>query len=270
MPARKPLAHLIQPDIAWESANATFARVESLLAGATISPGDLILLPEMFATGFSFNVSATAAAATDTFSFLTHLCDRSGAWVQAGRTLAGPGGLGLNVMTVLEPDPQGRGPRRVCEYTKIHPFGGEAATFAPGARVDQWRWSAAGLNVCPAICYDLRFPELFRRGMLAGAQLFALGACWPAVRHAHWRALLIARAIENQAFVLGCNRVGADPAPPLAGGFAYAGGSMVVGPRGDILGELDSREGVLSVEIDADAVHTWRTQFAAWKDTRLI
>jgi predicted amidohydrolase len=123
----------------------------------------------------------------------------------------------------------------------------------------------------PATCYDLRFPELFRDGLRAGAEVIALGACWPSVRHAHWRALLIARAIENQCFVLGVNRVGDDPAQIGAGvgqvaGLRYLGGSLVVSPMGDVLGELGADEGVLSVEIHAQSVRDWRSKFRAWKD----
>jgi predicted amidohydrolase len=122
---------------------------------------------------------------------------------------------------------------------------------------------ARALTVCPAVCYDLRFPELFRRGLLAGAGAFAIGANWPAARAAHWRALLVARAIENQAFVLGVNRTGSDPH------LVYAGGSIALGPKGEVLGELGATPGVLTVEIDPLAVREWRDTFPAWKDARL-
>jgi predicted amidohydrolase len=118
--------------------------------------------------------------------------------------------------------------------------------------------------VCPAICYDLRFPELFRLGLLKGAEVYALGANWPDARQAHWRALLIARAIENQAFVLGVNRTGRDPH------LNYAGGSIAVGPQGEVLGELAAEEAVLSVEIAPREVHAWREKFPAWKDGKLL
>jgi predicted amidohydrolase len=94
--------------------------------------------------------------------------------------------------------------------------------------------------------------------------LFAIGACWPDSRHAHWRALLIARAIENQAFVLGVNRTGKDPA------LSYAGGSIAVGPRGEVIAELGAEERVLSVEIQPSALREWRSKFPAWKDGRLL
>lgn len=118
------------------------------------------------------------------------------------------------------------------------------------------------LMVCPAICYDLRFPELFRAGLALGAQAYALGANWPAERAHHWRALIIARAIENQAFVFAVNRVGCDPA------LEYAGGSLIVSPMGDVLAEGDDTVRVISAEISPGEVHAWREKFPAWRDGR--
>lgn len=96
-----------------------------------------------------------------------------------------------------------------------------------------------------------------------GAELFAIGACWLDTRQAHWRVLAMARAIENQAYVLAVNRTGPDP------NANYIGGSIAVGPHGDVLGELGAEEGVLSVEIDRDEVRRWREKFPAWKDSKL-
>lgn len=256
-------AHLVQIDPRWEDKAANFERVKSLLGGARVERGDLVLLPEMFDTGFSMNTAVTADTDGRTLAFLTDLARGLGAYVQGGRTVrSGEDGLALNAMVIAGPDGT-----VVDEYHKIHPFslGREHESFAGGKRVFTYRWGQEGsaLSVCPAICYDLRFPELFRAGLSQGAHMYALGACWPESRQAHWRALLIARAIENQAFVLGVNRTGSDPT------LKYTGGSIAVGPRGDILGELDNREGVLSVEIDPREVHSWREKFPAWKDRRL-
>lgn len=257
-------AHLVQSDPRWEDKPANFEQVRSLLGGATLSRGDLVLLPEMFDTGFSMNTAVTADQDGRTLAFLTKLATDLGVYVQGGRTVrAGEDTLASNAMVIVAPDGG-----RIDEYFKIHPFslGREHEAFVGGTRVLTYRWGEgeSALSVCPAICYDLRFPELFRLGLTRGAQVYALGACWPESRQAHWRALLIARAIENQAFVLGVNRTGADPA------LKYVGGSIVVGPRGEIMGELDAREAVLSVEIDPREVHSWREKFPAWKDARLL
>jgi omega-amidase len=257
-------AHLVQVDIAWEDPGANHEAVRRMLDRVDVAPGDLILLPEMFATGFSFNVEKTNDKAGATLAFLEELANDFRAVVQGGRTVAACHACSAsNVMTVMAP-----GSRLLAEYRKIHPFMKEAERFEGGRDVVTFPW--AGLTICPAICYDLRFPELFRLGMKKGAEAYSVGACWPSVRHIHWRTLLIARAIENQAFVLGCNRTGADPARDNAPPLQYAGGSIAIGPKGEVLGELDEKPGVLSVKIDAAEVRNWRGTFPALRDVKLI
>lgn len=239
-----------------------------------------MLLPEMFSTGFSLNIHTTADTGGVVLDYLRGLARDHGVWVQGGRTVLQPGlSTARNEAAVLSPDGQ---VARI--YHKIHPFsfGREPERFTGGTDVVIYDWVAprpdqpaiergerieAGMadriRVCPAICYDLRFPELFRRGLAVGAECFALGACWPRARQEHWRVLLVARAIENQAVVLGVNRTGRDPT------LEYAGGSIAVGPRGEILGELGDQEGVLSVRVEPTSVREWRATFPAWKDRRL-
>lgn len=257
-------AHLVQLDIAWEDPARNFARVAALLDAARPDRGDFILLPEMFDTGFSFNIETTADSGA-TLEFLSGLARRLGVCVQGGRTVR-EADRATNRAPIFGPDGG-----RLAEYGKIHPFsyGRETERFDGGTEVVTWRWGsgpteAAPLTMCPAICYDLRFPELFRLGLMKGAEAFAIGANWPDARQAHWRALLIARAIENQAFVLAVNRTGRDPH------LAYAGGSIAVGPRGEVLGELQAEERVLSVAIDPGEVRSWRQTFPAWRDIRLM
>lgn len=257
-------AHLVQMDIAWEDRPANFARVETLLDGVDVRPGDFVLLPEMFDSGFSVNVSATADKSGETLDFLRRLAEDLGVYVQGGRTVHGCGcAKAENRASVLAPNG-----RLVCEYSKIHPFsfGRESEAFEGGRHVETWEWRADEERtlVCPAVCYDLRFPELFRIGALRGAEVLALGANWPDARQHHWRALLIARAIENQAVVLGVNRVGRDPH------LNYIGGTIAVGPKGETLGELKDEEGVLSVDVDVQAVREWRRVFPALSDARLL
>ncbi len=272
-------AHLVQFDIAWEDKGANHARVLDLLDAVDVREGDLILLPEMFDTGFSMNTKATADRGGVTLAFLVDLADDLHAFVQGGRTLHDcHGALASNVMTIVDPGTDGPNDARVVgEYAKVHPFslGREHEAFAGGERVLTWDWIGPAngdkdaLKVCPAICYDLRFPELFRNGLRLGAECFAIGACWPRARHHHWRALLIARAIENQAYVLGVNRVGRDPNGAFGTGLEYGGGSIAISPTGEVLGELGDAQGVLSVEVDPAGVRRWREKFPAWKDHRL-
>jgi predicted amidohydrolase len=263
-------AHLVQSDIAWEDKGENFRRVAAMLDGARVERGDLVVLPEMFDTGFSFNLDRTHDGDGRTLEFLRALSRRLGATVQGARTVLGSDGRGRNRATVTGPDGE-----VLVEYDKIHPFsyGRESRYFSGGESVVTYPWTrgatdAAGAceraTVCPAICYDLRFPELFRRGLAMGAEVFAVGANWPAGRAMHRRILLLARAIENQAVVLGVNRVGRDPS------LEYAGGTIAIGPKGDVIAELGAEPGVLSVDVDLGGVRAWREEFPAWKDARLL
>lgn len=259
--------HIVQSDIRWHDKAANHEHVRQLLDPIDIAAGDLILLPEMFDTGFSFAIEATNDKRGETLQFLLDLADDTGAMVQGGRTFAAchqQACSARNLMSVVAP-----GQKLICEYAKQRLFtpAGEHKSFEPGRETITYPW--AGLTVQVAICYDLRFPELFRSGLRAGAQAIALGACWPSVRQHHWRSLLIARAIENQAFVFAANRVGNDPSKPDGSpGLPYAGGSIAIGPKGEILAEAnsDGKTCVLSVEVDAEAVRAWREQFPAWRE----
>lgn len=265
-------AHLVQFDIAWEDKPSNRRTVDRLIDRAGVTAGDLIVLPEMFDTGFSFNLDCTADSDGGTLEYLKSLALRTGAVVHGARTVVGPDGRGRNMATIVGKGDSksqagaGAGAGLIGEYAKIHPFPlgmpSESERFGPGRDVMLYEWG--GLRVCPAICYDLRFPELFRRGLLAGAEVFAIGSNWPANREFHRRTLSIARAIENQAFVLSVNRIGRDPS------LEYPGGTLAISPRGEVLGELGADEGALSVEIDPGDLRRWRSVFPAWKDHRLL
>lgn len=255
-----PRVHLVQMDIAWENPPANHARARSLIEAARVSAGDLVLLPEMFDTGFSFNTSVTADTHEHTLSFMQSLATEHAVFVHGGRTRPTSPTTFHNVVSIFAPSAA----IPLCEYSKQHLFGREGVYIAPGHDAATYPW--AGLTIAPAICYDLRFPEVFREGLKAGADAFSVCACWPNVRKEHWRALLIARAIENQAFVFACNRVGRDP--ESAGGLAYDGGSMVVGPKGEILAEAGPAECVLSAEVEIGRVREWRGVFPAWREVR--
>jgi len=262
-------AHLLQMDIAWEDREANFAKVRDMLDQVIPAPGDLIVLPEMFDSGFSLNTERTADSQNVTAHFLLDLAREHQVVVHGGRTVLPTGSetgqsghpKAENRAFIARPDGSS------IEYAKIHPFsfGREHERFQGGSTVLTFPWTVGetSLTVCPAVCYDLRFPELFREGLRQGAEVFVLGANWPAARHEHWRALLIARAIENQAYVIGVNRCGSDPH------LEYAGGSMAIDPRGRILAELDDTEQQASVEIDPAVLRSWREDFPAWRDRRL-
>ena len=255
-------AHLVQLDIVWEDKNANHARIATLLAAASVEPGDLVLLPEMFDTGFSINVERTAADPERSILFLSELARQHRVSCCASVAVMERDGWARNRACVIGPDG-----KSICTYDKVHPFsyGQESRRFAGGteSRCCSVPLGSTRVLACPVVCYDLRFPELFRLGLERGAELFMVVANWPRERAEHWRTLLLARAIENQAIVLGVNRAGADP------NLAYAGGSIAIDPRGRILGEAGPGEGVLSVVLDPAWVRTWRDKFPAWRDRRI-
>ncbi|MCW5766898.1 MAG: hypothetical protein KIT68_13095 [Phycisphaeraceae bacterium] len=259
-------AHLVQSDNAWEDKTENFARISRLLDAAPIAPGDLVVLVEMFDTGFSFNLSKTADTDGRTLEFIRGTAAGRGVTLQGSRTVLGPEGKGRNRVTVAGPDGS-----VLCEYDKIHPFsfGREGEHFIGGTEVTTYRWG--GTVVCPLICYDLRFPEAFRAGMRMGAEVFTVPANWPAPRKTHRRALGIARAIENQAYVLCVNRVGQEPPTQGGGGVTYDGGSYAADFMGEIVADGDDgRSRVLSVGLDLQGLRRWREKFPALRDARLL
>jgi len=254
-------AHLIQLDISWEDKHANYEGVRRHLDQCGPKQGDLIVLPELFDVGFTLNTQVANDSSGETLAFLQQLANETKCYIHGSRATRDPDAShALNNATICAPSHD----TPICEYAKIHPFsfGRESESYVGGQSLKHYDWNA--LRVCPAVCYDLRFPELFRLGVREGAHVFALGANWPSHRQSHWRTLNIARAIENQCFVLAVNRCGNDPHLP------YAGGSIAIDPKGTILGELDDTEAVLSVEIDPSILHEWRTTFPALNDISLI
>jgi predicted amidohydrolase len=120
-----------------------------------------------------------------------------------------------------------------------------------------------GWNVQPTICYDLRFPELYRATGVRGAELICVIANWPAARESHWLTLLKARAIENQAYVAGVNRCGRDP------NVEYSGRSQIIDPRGEVVADAGSAETIIAAELDREALRAYRAKFPALNDARL-
>ena len=254
MPAIR--VHAVQFDIAWEDKAASFQKVRTLVGAARPEPGSLIVLPEMFSSGFSMNLAATRQRAErEDETFLASLARKHDAFVIGGVVSPGSGEKGRNESVFVAP-----GGEVLARYTKIHPFslGGETAGHEFGTEIVTAEWG--GFVVAPFVCYDLRFPEIFRAAAKRGANLFVVIALWPAKRQQHWLTLLQARAIENQAYIIGVNRVGAEPL------YQYAGRSVVVDPQGMIIADAGESEQVLTATIDADVVSAWRRDFPALQD----
>ena len=248
----------VQFDILWENKPANYARLRELLATEMLPAGSLVLLPEMFSTGFSMNVDAVAEGSPSaTSEFLAQTARELGVFVLGGLVTRRADGRGRNQAVAFSPEG-----KEVARYHKMQPFtlGGESQHYAAGKEIATFSWQ--NLVVAPFICYDLRFPEIFRRAVRQGAQLFAVIANWPTPRIHHWLTLLQARAIENQAYVAGVNRCGTDPQQ------TYSGRSLIVSPRGEILADADEGERVVSAEVDLAGLLAYRTEFPALQDMR--
>jgi omega-amidase len=245
-----------QLDIAWEDKSSNYEKVQRLLRRSEVSRGDLVVLPEMFPTGFSMNTGATCEGTpSETEIFLHDRAREHQLYLLGGLVNKGPDDRPRNQAVVYSP--QGE---LLVRYSKIHPFtlGGEAACYAAGDQLVNFQWGKC--LVTPFICYDLRFPEIFRSAVSRGTQLFAVIANWPVKREKHWVTLLQARAIENQAYVVGVNRCGNDPK------HSYSGRSMILDPHGNILAEIGNEEGLIQAEVDLGVVENWRKEFPALQD----
>lgn len=241
---------------AWHDKPGSQAIVEAMVEAAQPPPGTLVVLPEMSDCGWTMDTEA--ATRGDSLGWAAACAARWRTWVQIGfarRVDRAPGHA--NATAIVHPD--GRiGP----VYEKMHPFGftEEPRFYAAGDEIVLDR--IEDFQVAPSICYDLRFPELHRLATAGGAEVLSIIANWPTVRIHHWRALVIARAIENQAFVIAVNRVGSDPS------HAYGGHSMLVSPRGEVLAEGGEDATTLQAEFDRAELLRYRDDFPAHADRR--
>ncbi|MBE8471405.1 carbon-nitrogen family hydrolase [Streptomyces justiciae] len=252
-------ASLIQIDVNEdESVESRRRRVASLVraqAGA-----DLVVLPELWTTGaFAYEGFGSDAEPVDgpTHEAMAKAASDAGVWLHAGSIpeRADDGTL-YNTSLVFSASGD-----LIAAYRKIHRFGfdkGEAVLMGAGRELVTVRLPETTLGL--GTCYDLRFPELFRGLVDAGAETLVLPAGWPERRRAHWTLLAQARAVENQAFVLACGTAGTHAGVP------QAGHSIVVDPWGEVLAEAGAGEEVLTVEFDPGKVATTREQFPALKD----
>jgi len=230
---------LVEIDTLWRDPAGNRARLSALLPAA-----DAAVLPEMAFTGFDVDAEPDAEAEP----FLCRLARERAMWIAGGAVGPGP----TNIALAVRPDGT-----LAARYAKLHPFSyaGEDRRFRRGDDLPVFDFG--GIRAAAFVCYDLRFPEAFREAALRGAEIFLVIANWPARRVDHWKTLLRARAIENQAYVLGVNRIGRDPHE------VYESSSLAVGPRGEVL-----HEGAGVVEVNAEAVRKWRAEFPALRDVR--
>jgi predicted amidohydrolase len=240
----------LQFDIAWEDKRANFTTVRRLLEAARFPENTLVALPEMFATGFSMRADAVAESyGAETELFLATTAKDFGLYLVAGAAMRGKDGKARNKALIFSPEA-----KLIAYYAKMRPFtpGGEKDFYAPGKEVTSFLWGEC--NVSPFVCYDLRFPELFREAAKAHRpELFVVIASWPEKRILHWIRLIQARAIENQSYVLAVNRIGKDPY------YEYLGRSMIVDPDGEIIADAVSKEGWIKANLDLEKLTKYRS-----------
>ena len=249
----------LQLDIVWENKTANFDHVRRLLKGAAPGRDSLVVLPEMFATGFTMNTDAMAEPyGGETEQFLAGIAREFGVCLVAGAPMRGRDGRARNKALVFSPSGE-----LLAFYAKMRPFtpGGESKHYAAGERPAVFDWQ--GWKIAPFVCYDLRFPEIFREATAAHQpHLFTVIANWPVKRIHHWVRLLQARAIENQAYVVGVNRVGRDPQ------HVYSGRSVIVDYHGEILVDAGDGEGCISSPLDLNALVKYRADVPFLADMR--
>ncbi len=239
----------LQLDVAWENKPANFAKVEQLLTEASPPKDSLVVLPEMFATGFTMNEAAFAERyGGQTEQFLGRTAKTFSVFLLAGAAMRGRDERARNKALVFSPSGE-----LLAFYAKMRPFtaGGESQHYVAGERPIVFKWIDCA--VAPFICYDLRFPEIFREvAAMHRPEVFAVIANFPEKRIQHWVTLLQARAIENQAYVVGVNRIGTDPY------YTYGGRSLIISPEGEIIADAGMREGNSSASLDLPGLRQYR------------
>ena len=248
----------VQHDIVWEDRDANFAHLAGKIAEAARDEARLVVLTEMFSTGFSMTTQRTAEPFDGpSAQFLVAQAATHGVWVCGSAPEVQPGDdLPSNALILAAPDGS------VTRYAKIHPFtyGGEHEKYAAGS--DRVTADVEGIRCSLFVCYDLRFADEFW-ALAATTDCYVVVANWPAPRRDHWRTLLRARAIENQAYVIGVNRVG------RGGRLDYAGDSAVIGPFGEVVAEADAPvETTLLADVDPTVVAETRAKYPFLTDRR--
>jgi predicted amidohydrolase len=248
----------IQHDITWEDRDSNFAHLGPLVADAAAQGAHLVVLSEMFSTGFSMHTDRVAEPeGGPSVQFLVDQALRHGIWICGSAPELAPGAdRPFNQLLLVAPT------GAVERYAKIHPFsyGREHEHYAAGH--DFLTVAVEGVRCTFFVCYDLRFADEFW-SRAPETDCYVLVANWPAARRDHWTTLLTARAIENQAYVVGVNRVGDG------GKLSYAGDSMVVGPFGEVVAAADGpTEQIVVADVDAERVAAVRREFPFLVDRR--
>ncbi|WP_116452110.1 nitrilase-related carbon-nitrogen hydrolase [Blastococcus litoris] len=256
----------VQHDIVWEDRDANFARLAPQVGRAVGAGAELVLLTETFSTGFSMTPGIGEPEGGPSARFLAGQAAEHGVWVggtcpevEDGVGEMGGAGTELPYNSFVLAGPDGT----VHRYRKLHPFthAGEHERFRAGEKPTTVE--VGGLRITPFICYDLRFANVFWDAA-PQTDVYLVPANWPSPRRHHWQTLLQARAIENQAYVVGCNRVGT-----AGDGTEHVGDSRVVSPMGELLATAAGIETIVLADVDAAEVAATRDRLRFLPDRRV-
>jgi predicted amidohydrolase len=247
----------VQHDIVWEDRDANFERLAPQVARAVGAGAELVLLTETFSTGFSMTPGIGEPEDGPSSRFLLAQAAEHGVWT--GGTcpeIADDGELPYNSFVLAGPD------GTVHRYRKLHPFthAGEHERFRAGEA--PVTLEIGDVRITPFVCYDLRFGNVFWRAA-PDTDVYLVPANWPSPRRLHWQTLLQARAIENQAYVVGCNRVGT-----AGDGTDHAGDSRIISPMGELLSTAAEAETLVLAEVDPRVVTATRDRLRFLPDRR--
>ena len=247
----------VQHDIVWEDRAANHERLAAPVARAVAAGAELVLLSETFSTGFSMRDGLGEPEGGSSAQWLTAQAAQHGVWVGGtSPETTGDDDRPYNCFVLAGPD------GTVHRYRKMHPFthAGEHEHFRAGD--GPVTVQVGNLRATLFVCYDLRFGNVFWDAA-PDTDVYLVPANWPSARRAHWQTLLQARAIENQAYVVGCNRVGT-----AGDGTEHVGDSRIVSPTGELLATAAGIEAVLLADVDAAEVAATRDRFRFLADRR--
>ncbi|SFF05235.1 carbon-nitrogen family hydrolase [Blastococcus tunisiensis] len=248
----------VQHDIVWEDRDANFDRLAPQVAHAAGAGAELVLLTETFSTGFSMTPGIGEPEGGPSARFLAGQAAEHGVWIGGScpEIAGGEAALPYNSFVLAGPD------GTVHRYRKLHPFthAGEHERFSAGE--GPVTVEVGGLRITPFICYDLRFADVFWAAA-PHTDVYLVPANWPAARRTHWQTLLQARAIENQAYVVGCNRVGT-----AGDGTEHAGDSRIISPMGELLATAAGVETMVLADVDPAEVAGTRDRLRFLPDRR--
>jgi len=247
---------IAQINIVWEDSKKNMQKVEDLVNKASKNKVELILFPEMTLTGFTMNIHNLLLPEGEIISWIKKVAINNNINIGIGFAIK-VDEKGKNKYVIVSKEG-----KVLVMYTKIHPFSysGEDDKYYSGDEICICKINE--FQITPFICYDLRFPEIFQIASKQ-AQIITVAASWPKSREHHWIILLKARAIENQCYVIGINRVG------LGDGLQYNGASIFISPSGKILNKINSEETMIIRNLELEKIREVKDEFDIKKDRRV-